>query len=86
MYQNLLELEVNTFAGPHRSGHKLKIVGLRKGLIASPPSEVNFGRGKKSCGDYANFPHRGLFHDIASRYIVIKEVKYVKRMKEIRKK
>ncbi len=45
MYQNVLELEVNTLAGARRSAHKND--GLRKGLIASSPSEVNLGRGEK---------------------------------------
>ncbi len=63
MYQNLLELEVNpevnTLAGARRGGHKND--GLRKGLTAGSPSEVNFGRGKnkslKVCDTFNTVTH-----------------------------
>ncbi len=41
VYQNLLELKVNTLAGARRSAHKND--GLRKGLIASSPSGKTSG-------------------------------------------
>ncbi len=47
MYQNLLELEVNTLAGARRSAHKND--ELRKGLIASSPSEGEKNFNNKAC-------------------------------------